>query len=63
MHLALLGVEQQIVVANFYIINVGDIELLHTARAGHREEMLLAASQQLPHMVHPLAESVVAQRL
>lgn len=40
MYLALLGVEQQVVVANFYIINVGDIELLHTARAGHREEML-----------------------
>ena len=63
MHLALLGVEQQVVVANFYIINVGDIELLHAARAGHREEMLLAAPQQLPHMVHPLAESVITQRL
>lgn len=63
MHLALLGVEQQVVVANFYIINVGNIELLHAARAGHREEMLLAASQQLPHMVHPLAESVITQRL
>lgn len=63
MHLALLGVEQQVMVANFYIINVGGIELLHAARAGHREKMLLAASQQLPHMVHPLAESVITQRL
>ena len=63
MYLALLGVEQQVVVANFYIINIGGVELLHTARAGHREEVLLAASQQLPHMVHPLAESVITQRL
>ena len=63
MHLALLGVEQQVVVANFYIINIGGVELLHTARAGNGEIVLLAALQQLPHMVHPLAEGVVAQRL